>query len=105
MCHYLFSFRHQQTTYPCALIEWFVPVGNEPCLNTGMWIVEPQIGLGERRVTLVIHVDSILCGAQLIGVYGDNHLPQEFKFTDTLDAFIAYYVNKFTDNYAYEIVF
>ena len=53
----------------------------------------------------MIHVDSILCGAQLIGVYGDNHLPQEFKFTDTLDAFIAYYVNKFTDHYAYEIVF
>ncbi|ETW83142.1 hypothetical protein HETIRDRAFT_417135 [Heterobasidion irregulare TC 32-1] len=88
-----FSFKHQQITYPCALVEWFVPVGDKPCSNTGMWIVEPQIGLGGGRITSVIHVDSILRGAHLI------------DFTDTLDAFAAYYVNKFIDHHANEIAF
>lgn len=91
--------------YPCALIEWFVPISDRPCPDTGMWIVKPQIGLGGGRVTSVVHVDSILHGAHLIGVYGNNHLPCDFKFTDTLDAFISYYVNKFIDHHANEIAF
>ena len=70
-----------------------------------MWIVEPQIDLGGERVTSIIHVDSILRGAHLIGVYGDDHLPRDFKFIDTLDAFVAYYVNRFIDHHANEIAF
>ncbi|ETW76128.1 hypothetical protein HETIRDRAFT_329278, partial [Heterobasidion irregulare TC 32-1] len=100
-----FLFKHQQTTYPCTLVEWFVPIDDRPCSNTGMWIVEPQIGLGGGRITSVIHVDSILHGTHLIGVYGDNHIPQDFKFMDTLDAFAAYYVNKFIDHHVNEIAF
>ena len=91
--------------YPCALVEWFVLVSDKLCPDTGMWIVKPQIGLGGGRVTSVVHVDSILHGAHLIGVYGNNHLPCDFKFTDTLDAFISYYVNKFIDHHANEIAF
>ena len=70
-----------------------------------MWIVKLQIGLGRRRVTSVIHVDSILHSAHLIGVYREHHLSRDFKFTDTLDAFAAYYVNKFIDHHANEITF
>ena len=70
-----------------------------------MWIVEPQIGLGGERVTSIIHVDSILRDTHLIGVYGGDHLPRGFKFTDMLNAFVAYYVNRFIDYHANEIAF
>ena len=31
-----FSFHHQ--IYPCALVHWFIPVGDEPDADTGTWL-------------------------------------------------------------------
>jgi hypothetical protein len=31
-----FSFKHNRVTYPCALVQWFVPIGDHPCEDTGM---------------------------------------------------------------------
>jgi hypothetical protein len=41
----------------------------------------------------------------LIGVYGEQFLPCDFSYSDSLGAFRAYYVNKFIDYYANEIAF
>lgn len=38
-----FSFFYRGELYPCALVQWFVPVGDQPCPDTGMWIVEPNV--------------------------------------------------------------
>ena len=75
---FFFSFDHEGgTKYPCAL---FSIVGEGPCSETGMWIVEPDIK-GSKPVLEVIHLDTILCGAHLIGVSGTGFLPNDLDFT------------------------
>ena len=102
-----FSFDHEGgTKYPCALVHWFSIVGEGPCSETGMWIVEPDFK-GSKPVLEVIHLDTILRGAHLIGVSGTGLLPNDLDFTfdKSLDAFKSFYVNKYVDHHAHEIAF
>lgn len=101
----LFSFKYRGERYPCALVQWFVPFGDEPCEDTGMWVVVPDLDADGRRITSVIHLDCILRGAHLIGVYGAEELPPNFHFSETLHSFQSYFVNKFADHHANEIAF
>ncbi|KAJ2917661.1 hypothetical protein MD484_g2813, partial [Candolleomyces efflorescens] len=97
---------YEGTTYPCAVVEWFKKIGRAPDPDTGMWIVAPDMSSGERDVT-VIHIDSILRAAHLLPVYGAEYplIPPDFDYSFTLDAFNAYYVNKYIDHHANEIAF
>jgi len=65
----------------------------------------PDISAGGRRMTSIIHIDTILRAAHLIGVAGTHFLPCTFSFSDTLDAFHLFYVNKYADHHAHEIAF
>ena len=38
--HLFFSFVHEGLYYPCALVHWFVPVGESVHDETGQWVVE-----------------------------------------------------------------
>ncbi|TFK60592.1 hypothetical protein BDN72DRAFT_872887 [Pluteus cervinus] len=98
----LFSFDYCGVEYPCALVDWFRTVGRSPDEATGMWIVEPHMRR-QKRLTTIIHLDSIYCGAHLIPVYGSDFLPVGFKHTWSLDAFEAFYVNKYADYHAYSV--
>ncbi|KAH9917358.1 hypothetical protein B0H21DRAFT_702696, partial [Amylocystis lapponica] len=100
-----FSLTFEGQRMPCALVEWFSAVGNEPDEDTGMWIVEPDYDFDGRRSAGVIHLDAVVRAAHLIGVCGETHLPLNFKHTDSLDAFAAFYVNKYADHHAHEIAF
>jgi hypothetical protein len=104
--HLFFSFVQDSTTYPCALVHWFSPVRDEPCNETSMWVVEPDFQHG-RPCLEVIHLDTILWGAHLIGVSGTHFLPNdsEFTFDKSLDAFSSFYVNKYVDHHAHEMAF
>jgi hypothetical protein len=98
-----FSFVHQGTTYPCALVDWFKKYGSHPDKATGMWKVRPHL-IGHRRLTTVIHLDSFLRGAHLLPVFrGATHLPVDFHFSYSLDTFEAYFVNKYADYHMYEL--
>ncbi|KAJ7255147.1 hypothetical protein C8J57DRAFT_1437087 [Mycena rebaudengoi] len=99
------SFKHMGILYPCALVTWFSTMGDDPCPDVRMWMVEPDVGQHGERVMDIIHVDTILRGAHLIGIYGDTYLPRHFKHSDTLDRFNAFYVNKYADHHANEIAF
>ncbi|KAJ6545870.1 hypothetical protein DFH09DRAFT_927614 [Mycena vulgaris] len=99
------SFKHRGVTYPCALVTWFSTIGDDPCPDVGMWMVEPDVDRRGRRVMDIIHIDTILRGAHLIGIYGDSFLPRHFKYSDTLDRFKAFYINKYADHHAHEIAF
>ena len=37
--HLFFSCEHAGEDYLCALVDWFIPVDDEPDEVTGMWIV------------------------------------------------------------------
>ena len=99
-----FKFTHLGTVYPCALVHWFEPVGNEPCPDTGMWIIRPEIGEDGKQVESVIHLDTIVHATHLIGVYGQAFIPRNFSHTYTLFAFASYYVNKFADRHTNALI-
>ena len=97
-----FSFDYSGTHYPCALVEWFKKVGPDPV--TGMWVVCPDIVRGKRALS-VLHLDSFLRAAHLIPVFGTCKIPKDFHYSYSLDAFNAFYVNKYIDHHAFEIAF
>ncbi|KAJ6548027.1 hypothetical protein B0H10DRAFT_2383376 [Mycena sp. CBHHK59/15] len=99
------SFKHDSITYPCALVTWFSAIGAEPCPDVGMWMVEPDVDHRGKPVMDIIHIDTILRGAHLIGIYGDEFLPRHFKYSSSLDSFRAFYVNKYADHHSHEIAF
>ncbi|KAI0323375.1 hypothetical protein GY45DRAFT_1264667 [Cubamyces sp. BRFM 1775] len=97
------SFTYDFVLYQCALVEWFEIVGDEPDPVMGMWVVEPDIQNGERAISL-ISIDSIVRSCHLIGVYGHTRIPNDFCFSDTLDAFRRYYVNPYADYHINELL-
>ena len=52
----------------------------------------------------VIHLNSVLRAAHLIGAAGERPIPK-IRFTDSLDAFHSFYINKYADHHAHEIAF
>ncbi|KAJ7750937.1 hypothetical protein DFH07DRAFT_869023 [Mycena maculata] len=104
--HMFFHFKFRGVDYPCALIHWFSARGEHPCPETGMWIVTPDSLRGGAPSLAVVHLDCLLRGAHLIGVAGRDFVPiHNFDFSDSLDAFKAFYVNKYADHHAHEIAF
>ena len=105
VCAFL-SITHNKVKYSCAVVSWFSTVGDIPCLDTGMWLVELDFDQTGNHSMLVIHVDSILHAAHLIGVSnGSEFIPHHLKSNHTLDAFHSFYVNKYIDHHAHEIAF
>jgi hypothetical protein len=98
-----FSFCHFGKFYPCALVQWYSKFSNAPDEDTGMWIVSPEMDDENNPVITVIHLDCIFRAAHLLGVSGRHFLDKNVSRTNSLDAFKAYYVNKFIDNHASEI--
>ena len=100
-----FKIKYNSIVYPCAWVLWFMPAGSEPCPDTGMWRVEPEFDESGERATSVVPLDAILRAAHLVGITGEEFLPIDLKHTDSLTAFNSFYVNKFIDYHAHEIVF
>jgi len=100
-----FSLEYDGKTYPCALIQWFLQIDDKPNEDTGMWIVKPYVNESGSPIRHVIHLDSIIRAAHLIGVYEGRHLPSGLTFDHSLDAFDLYYVNKYIDHHAFEIAY
>lgn len=98
-----FSFSFREQNYPCALVHWLVPVGDEPDDETGMWVVRPEFE-GNRRSLAVIHLDCIARGAHLLPIFGSSFLPEDFHFSDSLHAFRGYFVSRHADHHMYEFL-
>jgi hypothetical protein len=104
--HLLFSFEAGDDVFSCALIHEFFKPFDDPDPDNGMWIVEPDLNNDKYRIMSVVHVDSIIRAAHLLPVFkSDIAIPREINFSDTLDAFTAFYVNKYIDYHAFEIAF
>lgn len=105
----LFSFILGGVRYPCALVEWFETLGDEPDSDTGMWAVAPEMTFNddgdEVRDITVLHLDTFLRAAHLIPLFSMESLPDELLYCHTLDSFDAFYINKFIDHHAHEIAF
>ena len=100
-----FSFSHKDVQYPCALVHWFYRMGDSPDENTGMWTVADQPdGVGESCAA-ILHLDTIVRAAHLLPVFGPHFVSRKLSFTDTLDKFQTFYVNKYVDHHSFEIAF
>ncbi|KAL4062672.1 hypothetical protein J3A83DRAFT_4092501 [Scleroderma citrinum] len=99
---FLFFF-FQNKCYLCVVVQWFDHVGDEPDVDTGMWIVCPT-STNHCAATSVIHVDTIYCAAHLIPVYGTQFIPRDIKPHHSYDIFTAFYVNKFVDHHAFSLL-
>ena len=100
-----FSFKSQGHLYPCAMVQWYSPRGDEPDKDTGMWIVELDVYEDGKPITDIIHLDTIVRASHLIAVYGNKPLPKGIPFCYALELFNSYYVNKYIDHHAFEIAF
>ena len=100
-----FSFSYEGEEYPCALVEWFKKDSRSPNEQTGMWVVKPEEDHHGKRSTTIVHLDTILRGAHLIPVYGSCFIPPHFCHSWSLDAFKAFFVNKYADHHANRITF
>jgi len=104
--HLFFSFEVGDDIFSCALIHQFSKSFDDPDPDNGMWIVEPEFDDNKYRVMSVVHVDSIVRAAHLLPVFGGNiTVPREVNFSNTLDIFGAFYVNKYINYHAFETVF
>ncbi|OBZ77541.1 hypothetical protein A0H81_01910 [Grifola frondosa] len=99
-----FSFKFGGIVYPCALVQWFERIAEEPDEDTGMYIVRPESKRGVP-VLSVLHLDSIVRAAHLIGVYGKQPVPNNITEHNALDAYKYFYVNRYVDHHAFEMVF
>ena len=100
-----FSFSFGGSKYPCALVHWFSSVGDLPDDLTGMWVVEPETSNDGEPLASVIHLDTIVRASHLLPVFSQDFVSKTISFTDTLDTFNSFYVNKYIDHHAFEIAF
>ncbi|KAJ3964461.1 hypothetical protein EV361DRAFT_978383 [Lentinula raphanica] len=102
-----FSFKYEDTTYSCALIHWFNTYGQRPDPKTGLWMVRPAFwDQAQRKPCLaVVHLDALVRAVHLIPVFGSQALPIELEHHQSLDVFKTFYVNKYGDHHANEILF
>jgi hypothetical protein len=104
--HLFFLFEVGDDLFSCALIHQFCKSFDDPDPDNGMWIVEPDLDADKYRVMSVVHVDSIVRAAHLLPIFrGDIAIPREINFSNTLDIFSTFYVNKYIDYHAFETVF
>jgi len=95
-----FSFSHHGVEYPCALVHWFLRVGDSPDDHTGMWVVQPD---DDESLPSIIPLDSIVRAAHLLPVFGPERVSKTLSFTDTLDTFTRFYINRLVDHHTFEI--
>ena len=87
----------------CTVVKWFSATDNEPDTETGLWVVEPDLDTNGSHVLDVIDVKTIFWGTHLIPVFGEHPVPLYTKFSDSLDSYRAYYVNRYADHHAHDI--
>ena len=101
-----FSFEIGDDLFSCALVHHFHKPFDNPDPDNGMWIVQPDFNRNKYRVMSVVHVDSIICAAHLLPIFGgDAPVLREINFSHTLDVFTGFYVNKYIDCHAFKTVF
>ena len=73
----------------------------EPDVNAGMWWVEPDFGAKGEALYAVIHIDTMIHAAHLIGKPG-GPLSTSITYISTPDMFDTFYVNKYLDPHVYK---
>jgi hypothetical protein len=102
---HLFSFNFAGEDFPLALVWWYTLSDDARDETTGMWMVEREYRDNAPHFA-VVHVDTFLRAAHLLPVFGQTRAPRSLDDTSykTLDAYPFFYVNRFADHHAFEIL-
>ena len=68
-----------------------------------MWVVECNLDLHGKQISQIIHIDTVIWCAHLIGVYRANPVGTRLMFSASLYEFHTYYVNKYADHHSFEV--
>ncbi|KAI0309694.1 hypothetical protein OF83DRAFT_1088887 [Amylostereum chailletii] len=101
----LFSFKYSGQTFPCALIQWFSRTDAVPDADTGMWIFRPDTLRNGKPDLQVIHLDSIHRSAHLLPIFGHTMVNPDMHFSDSLNWFHLFYLNKWADHNSFDILY
>ena len=101
--HLFFSFTLEEEEFECALVHEYCKSFADPDPDNNLWIFKPDYDNDGYRIMSVVHIDSIVRAAHLLPVFKDvTRIPREISFTHTLDAFKAFYLNKYIDYHSFE---
>jgi hypothetical protein len=82
-----FLFRFRGEFYPCALVHWYSRISDSLDEDTGMWRVRQDHNADGSPSAAVLHLDSLIHAAHLIGVYGKHFIPKGLSPEHSLDLF------------------
>jgi hypothetical protein len=99
---FTFSFRHKDR--PTALVRWFTFDSESLGEDTGMWIVKPQDDPDGSSSVGFISMEKIVRACHLIPVYGTEKVHPRMDPYKSLTSYKSYYLNKFIDHHAFEIL-
>ncbi|KAH9040822.1 hypothetical protein EDB84DRAFT_1587510 [Lactarius hengduanensis] len=102
----LFSLKHSGETFPAALVWWYTLSDDSGHRDeaTGMWLVEREYNRDQKPHLAVIHIDTIFRAVHLLPYFSQEHVRKRFSYTDTLDSYANFYVNKYADHHSFEIL-
>ncbi|KZT27766.1 hypothetical protein NEOLEDRAFT_1060095 [Neolentinus lepideus HHB14362 ss-1] len=96
-----FSFIFEGKRYECALVHWFEWTSEQPDEDTGMWIVSHSIG---KDALSIVPVQRIIRAAHLIPLFGRDKVDAHISNVNSLDEYHFFYVNKYADHHAFEML-
>jgi hypothetical protein len=100
----MFTFSFERKDRPTALVRWFTFDGESPDEDTGMWIVRPQDNPDGSPSVDFISMERIVRACHLIPVHGREKVPPRMDPYKSLTSYKSYYLNKFIDHHAFEIL-
>ncbi|EIW80446.1 hypothetical protein CONPUDRAFT_57092 [Coniophora puteana RWD-64-598 SS2] len=99
-----FKFSHQGVTYECAVVHWYQYYSNERDDVTGMYIVQPKHNADGSRDISVVDVNSMVRACHLLPVFGKDFISEDMSCHQSYDSFDGYYINRFIDHHAFELL-
>ncbi|KIM58835.1 hypothetical protein SCLCIDRAFT_27705 [Scleroderma citrinum Foug A] len=102
LCFFSFVYTNGMT-YTCAVVRWFDHIADHPDELTGMWTVSPSVLDNGSQNLAVIPLNSIVCGAHLLPIFGDERVLEYINFHNSLDMYRGFYVNHFADHHTFEL--
>ncbi|KIM57503.1 hypothetical protein SCLCIDRAFT_130392, partial [Scleroderma citrinum Foug A] len=102
LCFFSFVYTNG-TTYTCTVVHWFDHIADHPDELTGMWMVSPSVLDNGSQNLAVIPLDSIVRGAHLLPIFGDERVPEYINFHNSLDMYRGFYINRFANHHAFEL--
>ncbi|EGO03901.1 hypothetical protein SERLA73DRAFT_46464 [Serpula lacrymans var. lacrymans S7.3] len=70
-----------------------------------MYKVQPDFNEDNSPLVEIIHLDCALWATHLLPIFGEGFIDSDVTCHNSLDSFSSFYVNKFIDHQAFDIIF